>query len=244
MSDLNKMLKKNRSNKKIAVKKDAIDNILTVVREIPLEKIKPDPNNIRKEYSVEGIKSLAQSIQEKGLLNPILLKQSGNGYMIISGHRRYFAFKESGKESIPAIVKEIPVNDNDKVILQLIENIQREDISTSDKAESIHNLAKKGLKQIQIAKWLGMAEGTVSRYAQIYDLIQTKPKIVSKINSIGIEKSYRKYCMEKNKNSKNKNKAIAFSVKIVDSSDKDEVSSAIKKILTFLSHLESLVTKD
>lgn len=111
---------------------------------IDLDLIEPDPNQPRKIFDEESIKSLAQSIQEKGLLQPILVRKEGEKYLIISGERRYRAFKYLGKSSMPCIVKDIK-SEKDIRAIQIIENLQREDISQIERAKALRELIANAL---------------------------------------------------------------------------------------------------
>jgi len=124
----------------------------TAVREIPLEKVMPNPNQPRMTFHQETIQELAASIREHGVLQPILVRPAAEGYEIIAGERRWRASKLAGKETIPAIVERF--DDATALEIALIENLQREDLSPLDEAViykkmtgelgySIRNLATK-----------------------------------------------------------------------------------------------------
>ena len=124
----------------------------TAVRELPLDKVKPNPSQPRMTFHQETINELAASIREHGVLQPILVRPSGEAYEIIAGERRWRASKVAGKETIPAIVERF--DDATALEIALIENLQREDLSPLDEAViykkmtgelgySIRNLATK-----------------------------------------------------------------------------------------------------
>jgi ParB/RepB/Spo0J family partition protein len=98
------------------------------VREIPLVLI-DEIKNVRSHYDEEGIRQLAASIEKRGLLQPVILSEMGTRYGIQAGHRRVLAFKLLKRETIPALVKPSPEM---LAEIQLIENIQREDLSPAD----------------------------------------------------------------------------------------------------------------
>src|SRR5256885_1429943 len=104
----------------------------TAVRELPLEKVKPNPSQPRMTFHQETINELAASIREHGVLQPILVRPSGEAYDIIAGERRWRASKVAGKETIPAIVERF--DDATALEIALIENLQREDLSPLDEA--------------------------------------------------------------------------------------------------------------
>ena len=104
----------------------------TAVREIPLEKVKPNPTQPRMTWHQDTLQELAASIKEHGVLQPILVRPSADGYEIIAGERRWRASKLAGKETIPAIVERF--DDATALEIALIENLQREDLSPLDEA--------------------------------------------------------------------------------------------------------------
>ena len=124
----------------------------TAVRDIPLGKVVPNPSQPRMTWHEETLGELAASIREHGVLQPILVRPSGDEYEIIAGERRWRASKLAGKETIPAIVERF--DDATALEIALIENLQREDLSPLDEAViykkmtgelgySIRNLATK-----------------------------------------------------------------------------------------------------
>lgn len=239
MTDLNKMLK-NRKADASQVQYGSVENVVGVIKEIEIAKVKEDPMQPRKTFNQESITSLAESIKEKGLLSPIIVKPDGSSYLIIAGHRRIKALQMLNAKNAPCIVKEQPLSREELTVLQLIENIQREDIPPVEKAESIFNLSKEGMKQTTIAKQLGYSEGMVSRYIQVYAQIQKAPAFAKKVNSLGVEKAYTQFCMEKNKNSKAKSDVLSFSITIKDKKDAKAVTLAINKVEAFLVTLKNL----
>jgi len=124
----------------------------TAVRDIPLEKVVPNPSQPRMTWHEDTLAELAASIREHGVLQPILVRPAGDGYEIIAGERRWRASKLAGKETVPAIVERF--DDSTALEIALIENLQREDLSPLDEAViykkmtdelgySIRNLATK-----------------------------------------------------------------------------------------------------
>ena len=124
----------------------------TAVRDLPLTKVVPNPEQPRMTFHQETLNELAASIREHGVLQPILVRPAGDEFQIIAGERRWRASKIAGKESIPAIVERF--DDATALEIALIENLQREDLSPLDEAAiykkmtgelgySIRNLATK-----------------------------------------------------------------------------------------------------
>ncbi len=104
----------------------------TAIREIPIERVMPNPEQPRMTFHEETIRELAASIREHGVLQPILVRPAGDDYQIIAGERRWRASKVAGKETVPAIVERF--DDATALEIALIENLQREDLSPLDEA--------------------------------------------------------------------------------------------------------------
>ena len=108
------------------------------VREIEIGRIRPNPNQPRIQFSEESIDELADSIAERGVLQPILLRPHGDGYEIIAGERRWRAAQRARLHTIPALVRE--VDDSVTAEIALIENVQREDLNAIEEAEGYRQL--------------------------------------------------------------------------------------------------------
>lgn len=110
------------------------------LKNIPLSLIKPSPKQMRKDFDRESLKRLAQSVRERGLLQPITVRKKNGFYEIIHGERRYRAFKLLCKKVIPAFVKR--ASGKDMLIDGLIENILREDLRPIEKSKGFWNYLK------------------------------------------------------------------------------------------------------
>ena len=104
------------------------------VQFIALELIRPNPYQPRKTFEEERLNDLASSIQQHGILQPIVLRQTVQGYYIVVGERRFRASQLAGLTEVPAIIKEL--SDEDMMELAIIENLQREDLNAIEEAES------------------------------------------------------------------------------------------------------------
>jgi ParB family chromosome partitioning protein len=111
------------------------------VREIEIARIRPNPQQPRSSFDEESLDELAESIAERGVLQPILLRPVDGGYEIIAGERRWRAAQRARLHSIPAIVREI--DDATTAELALIENIQREDLNAIEEAEGYRQLIER-----------------------------------------------------------------------------------------------------
>lgn len=110
------------------------------VAEIQISKIYVNPKQPRKYFNETSIRELADSINEHGLLQPIILKSTNDNYMLVAGERRLRAMKLLGKETIPAIVR--AYNEKHLTELAILENIQREDLTPIEEAVAYRNIIK------------------------------------------------------------------------------------------------------
>lgn len=139
------------------------------VIKIQLNKIKPNKNQPRLEFNDESIEGLAQSISESGLLQPITVRKSKNGYELIAGERRYRACLLNGQKTIDAIV--LDKDDDESANLALIENIQREDLSAIEQAMAMQRLMnQEDITQNQLAERLGYKQSTVANKIRLLKL--------------------------------------------------------------------------
>ena len=105
------------------------------------EQLKPNPFQPREDFDQQSIEELAQSIKEKGVIQPLLVRRKGDNYELIAGERRFRAAKSMGLNEIPVIVRD--VSDQDSLELALIENIQREELNPIEEAHAYQHLIDK-----------------------------------------------------------------------------------------------------
>lgn len=128
---------------------------------LPLAEIAPNPFQPRREFSQEQLQELAVSIQEHGVLHPVVVRPKGDGFELVVGERRYRACQMLGWERIPAIVREL--NDVEVAEIALIENLQREGLNFFEEAEGYKRLLEEfGLTQEELAKKLGKSQSAVA----------------------------------------------------------------------------------
>ena len=139
------------------------------VREIEIGRIRPNPAQPRKYFDEQAIDELALSIGERGVLQPILLRETAEGYEIIAGERRWRAAQKARLHRIPAVVRDA---DNEATAeIALIENIQREDLNAIEEAEGYRNLiAEYGHTQDGVAKLIGKSRSHVANLLRLLDL--------------------------------------------------------------------------
>ena len=134
------------------------------IRMIAIDKIDPSPQQARTELG--DIQELMASIREKGILEPILVRQKADRYEIIAGERRYIAGKDIGLKEIPCI--EMNVSDNEALELALIENIQRKDLNVFEEADGLKALTDiYGYSHKQISDKIGKARSTITEIISI-----------------------------------------------------------------------------
>jgi len=138
---------------------------------VKLEQIKLNPFQPREDLNNQSMEELTQSIKEKGIIQPILVRHKGEYYEIIAGERRYRAANLLNLKEIPVIIKE--VEDRDSLELSLIENIQRENLNPIEEARAYQYLIDKfELTQEKISEVLGKARVTVTNTLRLLKLPQ------------------------------------------------------------------------
>ncbi|AEG41061.1 nucleoid occlusion protein [Lactobacillus kefiranofaciens] len=139
------------------------------IQDLELDKIVPNRYQPRREFSDNSIKELAKTLDQDGLLQPIVVREDGDQYEIIAGERRYRAAKSLGWDTIPAIVKNM--DDDQAASLALIENLQREDLNPIDEAKAYTNLMKlNDLTQTALAKDMGKSQSYVANKLRLLKL--------------------------------------------------------------------------
>ena len=137
--------------------------------EINIENIEPCSFQPRTEFNQEALETLAQSIKEKGILQPLLLRKKGEKYEIIAGERRWRAAKLAGLESVPAVIKNL--TDSETLEIALIENLQRENLSAIEEAEGLNRLMSEyEYTQEVIAKVIGKSRSHIANTLRLLSL--------------------------------------------------------------------------
>lgn len=148
------------------------------VLEIDIAKIKPNPNQPRKNFDPEALNELANSIRVHGIVQPIVVNQQANGeYMIIAGERRWRAAKICGLSTVPAVIK----NYTEKQIkeISIIENLQREDLNPIEAARAIKQLMDEyGLTQEVVSDRIGKSRSNIANTLRLLTLY---PEVVEMV---------------------------------------------------------------
>ncbi|MGD1816825.1 MAG: ParB/RepB/Spo0J family partition protein [Pleomorphochaeta sp.] len=146
------------------------DNTQTSILEIPIDFIKTNKNQPRKNFNSDSIKELSISIKEQGVLQPIIVEEiEGGNYAIVAGERRFRAAKLANLKTIPVIVKKI--TNLNRLEIALIENIQREDLNPIEEANAYLALINEtGLKQEDLAQKIGKSRSAISNSMRLLQL--------------------------------------------------------------------------
>lgn len=135
----------------------------------PVDEIVASRYQPRVVFNAAAIKELANSIKEKGVIQPVILAKKQNGYELVAGERRWRAVKSLGLKEIPAIIK--VVRDSDALELALIENIQRENLNPIEEANAYERLIKeRAFTQEELAKNVGKSRPSVANLLRILKL--------------------------------------------------------------------------
>lgn len=136
---------------------------------LPLEQIVPNTHQPRKEFDDEKLNELVASIQQNGVIQPIVVQRQGEGYQLICGERRWRASQKAGRKDIPVVIRD--VTDTESLQLALIENIHRQDLNPIEEAEAYQRLVQDhGLTQDEVAQQVGKNRATVANTLRLLKL--------------------------------------------------------------------------
>ena len=140
------------------------------LRELPVDLIKPNPNQPRTRFDPASIASLAASIADAGVVQPLIVRPLGDGrYELIAGERRWRAAREAGVQTVPAIVRDEA--EAERLQTALIENMAREDLNPVDEARACAGLVEDlGLSKEELARRLGRSRSAISNLIRLLDL--------------------------------------------------------------------------
>lgn len=136
---------------------------------ISLSSIKPNKAQPRKIFKDEELKELASSIKENGVIQPLIVKKIDKGFEIIAGERRYRASKLAGLEQVPVVIKN--VTDKERLVISIIENVQRQDLNCVEEALAYFELMSDfKLTQEEVAKKVGKSRATIANFLRVLKL--------------------------------------------------------------------------
>jgi ParB family chromosome partitioning protein len=137
--------------------------------EIPLARVRANPLQPRKRFDDDALESLTASIREHGVIQPVLVTETLDGYQLVAGERRVRAARLAGLDRIPAVVRQLA--DRDQLELALVENLQRADLDAVETAGAYRQLMVEfGFTQDQLADRVGRARSTIANTLRLLDL--------------------------------------------------------------------------
>ncbi len=140
------------------------------VVQVPISALRPNPRQPRKTFGAEALDELVQSVKQHGILQPIVVRTSGESYEIIAGERRWRAAQVAKLSEVPVVVRQ-DVSDAEMLELALVENVQRDDLNAIERAEGFRALmASLALTQEQVAQKVGLRRATVTNHLRLLDL--------------------------------------------------------------------------
>jgi ParB family chromosome partitioning protein len=173
------------------MEQNAIDDFLTdmdsfsekkaaeTVVMLPLKQLRPNPYQPRKQFEEAALQELAASIQKNGVFQPIIVRESVNGYEIVAGERRFRASEIAGKPTIPAIIR--PVAESLMMQVAILENLQRADLNPLEEAEAYATFMKRlKLTQAEVAKRLGKSRPYIANSLRLLTLPQAVKILVQR----------------------------------------------------------------
>ena len=137
-------------------------------RELPIDRIVPNPDQPRRFFDAMQLEQLAASIRQHGVLQPVVVREAGGRYELLVGERRWRASKIAGKDTIPAVVAEL--DSQERLEVALVENVQRADLNPIELALAFRALADNGATQERIGKRVGLDRSTVANHLRILEL--------------------------------------------------------------------------
>ncbi len=156
---------------------EAIDENSETVVDINLDEIRPNPYQPRKTFDEHALNELAKSIDQNGVFQPIIVRESVNGFEIIAGERRFRASKIANKETIPAIIR--PLSESGMMEIAVLENLQREDLTPLEEADAYQTLISKlNLTQEQVSQRLGKSRPYIANYLRLLNLPESTKQLV------------------------------------------------------------------
>ena len=150
---------------------------LAKVVDIPVNLISPNPDQPRKRFSPDALTGLAKSIAQDGVIQPLTVRKSGEGYILVSGERRLRAAKLAGCKSVPCVV--VRITDKRSAVVALVENLQRADLDCFEEAEAINALITGySMPRDEVALRLGLAQSTVSNKLRLLRLTPSQRRLI------------------------------------------------------------------
>ncbi len=158
----------------------AADDELTLgpgLLEVPVDAIRPNPHQPRRTFDEESLQGLSESVKELGVLQPVLVRQSDEGYELIAGERRWRAAKRAGLQTIPVVVR--GADDVGSLEQALVENLHRQDLNPLEEAAAYQELIEDfGYTQDQVAQRVGRSRSAVANLLRLFQLPPAVQRLV------------------------------------------------------------------
>ena len=152
------------------------------VRYIPINDIRPNPQQPRRRFDQDGLRELSESIATYGILQPLTVRAQNGGYELVAGERRWRAARMAGLRQVPCLLAR--VDEEDAALLALIENLQRRDLDYMEEASAIARLLRRyGLSQQQAAEKLGRSQSAVANKLR---LLRLEEPVVDALRRYGL----------------------------------------------------------
>lgn len=149
---------------------EAVIQDIRSLRHVPIELLHPNPNNPRKHFAEEELESLAKSLKDKGLLQPLVVRPRNDGsFEIVAGERRWRASQRAGLHEIPVLIREL--GDRETLEIALIENVQRSDLNPLEEARAYRQLIEQyQYTQLQLADSIGKSRSHIANTMRLLTL--------------------------------------------------------------------------
>lgn len=136
--------------------------------ELPIDRIRPNPEQPRRRFDPAELERLADSIRRHGVLQPVVVRAVEDGYELVVGERRWRASQVAGRTTLPAVVADVAPRD--RLEIALVENVQRHDLNPIELALAFQTLAESGATQEQIGERVGFERSTIANHLRLLDL--------------------------------------------------------------------------
>jgi ParB family transcriptional regulator, chromosome partitioning protein len=152
----------------------------TELAELPVDAVHPNPRQPRRRFDAEAGAGLAESVRSQGVVQPVLVRpRAAGGYELIAGERRWRAAREAKMKTVPAVIRE--ADDRDSLLLGLVENVAREDLSTVEEARAFAlALDEFGLSLGELAERVGKSKPAVSNRVRLLELPEDVLKMIER----------------------------------------------------------------
>lgn len=148
------------------------------VEQIPVERIRPNPYQPRRQFDPDALAELVESVRQHGIVQPLLVRPEGDGYRLVAGERRWRAAQAAGLATVPAVVREF--SDVEMMEIALVENLQREDLNPIEEAQGYRTLSEElGLTQEQISQRVGKSRSHIANLMRLLSLPDDLRRLVA-----------------------------------------------------------------